>query len=407
MNGATIASQGGLANVSLDWVIQGVGDFNGDGKADILWRNSTSGQVYLWLMNGSTIASQGGVFAVSSDWVIQGVGDFNGDGKSDILWRNSTTGEVYAWLMNGTAITSQGSPFTVSSDWVIKGVGDYNGDGKSDILWRNSGSGQVYLWLMNGISITSQGGLGNISSDWLLVAQVGVTVPGAPTIPQNAIGVSSIQTLSNWIAATDIESGSGGGATGTMTLVSSPSYGAGQALKFVTNFTVSGDERYSVVFGDDTSATNFVWDGRIYLDHSVSSIANLEMDMNQVLANGQTVIYGVQCDGYSGTWDYTINAGTPQIPVDEWVHSNTPCNVQNWSTQTWHHVQVQYSRDDSGNVTYKSVWLDGVQSVINATVPSAFALGWGQVLLTNFEVDGLGASGSSTVYLDDLIVYRW
>jgi hypothetical protein len=139
----------------------------------------------------------------------------------------------------------------------------------------------------------------------------------------------------------------------------------------------------------------------------VSNIANLEMDMNQVLANGQTVIYGVQCDGYSGTWDYTTNAGTPQSPVDQWLHSNAPCNVQNWSTQTWHHVQIQYSRDDSGNVTYQSVWLDGVQSAINATVPSAFALGWGQVLLTNFEVDGSGASGSATVYLDDLTVYRW
>jgi len=30
------------------------------------------------------------------------VGDFNGDGRADILWRNSSTGENYVWLMNGT-----------------------------------------------------------------------------------------------------------------------------------------------------------------------------------------------------------------------------------------------------------------------------------------------------------------
>ena len=93
-----------------DWIIQGIGDFNGDGKADILWRNSTSGQVYVWLMNGTTIASSGSPGTVTSDWVIQGVGDFDGDGKSDILWRNSTSGQVYLWFINGTTSASGAAP---------------------------------------------------------------------------------------------------------------------------------------------------------------------------------------------------------------------------------------------------------------------------------------------------------
>jgi hypothetical protein len=236
------------------------------------------------------------------------------------------------------------------------------------------------------------------------VAQAAITVAGTLTIPTNAISVSGLQTLSNWIAADDV-SGSGT-AQGTMSLVGSPSYG-GQALEFVTQFTNSADERYSVVFGDDPNTMNFVWDGWVYLTRSVKQIANIEMDMNQVMANGQTVIYGFQCDGYSGTWDYSMNAGTPQSPDGQWVHTNARCNVQNWGTQKWHHVQVAYSRDASGNVTYQSVWLDGVQSQVNATVASAYALNWGPVLLTNFEVDGQGSSGSSTVYLDDLTVYRW
>ena len=71
--------------------MQGVGDFDGDGKSDILWRNSTTGQVYLWFMNGTTITSSGSVTYVSSDWVIQGVGDYDGSGRAGILWRNSTT----------------------------------------------------------------------------------------------------------------------------------------------------------------------------------------------------------------------------------------------------------------------------------------------------------------------------
>jgi hypothetical protein len=54
------------------------------------------------------------------------------------------------------------------------------------------------------------------------------------------------------------------------------------------------------------------------------------------------------------------------------------------------------------------VWLDGNQQVINATVPSAFALGWQVgVVQTQFQIDGLGANGSSMVYLDDLTISRW
>ena len=169
MNGTTIASQGevGAVSPSSGWNIVGVGDFNGDGKADILWQNSTSGEVYIWLMSGTTIASQGTPATVSpsSGWSIAGAGDFDGNGTSDILWRNTTSGEVYIWLMNGTTITSQGSPGTVSSVWSIQGVGDYNGDGKADVLWRNT-SGEVYVWEMNGLTIASQGSPGTASSPW-------------------------------------------------------------------------------------------------------------------------------------------------------------------------------------------------------------------------------------------------
>jgi hypothetical protein len=38
---------------------------------------------------------------------VVGTGDYNGDGKSDILWRHATRGEVRVWLMNGAAKVSE------------------------------------------------------------------------------------------------------------------------------------------------------------------------------------------------------------------------------------------------------------------------------------------------------------
>jgi len=182
MNGTSISSQGSPGTVSdLSWHIEQAGDFNGDGKTDILWYNDSTGQTYIWLMNGTTITSQGLPGTVSDlNWHIEQAGDFNGDGKTDILWYNDSTGQTYIWLMNGTAISSLGLPGTVSDlNWGIRQGADFNGDGKTDIfngdgktdiLWRNDSTGQTYVWLMNGTSISSQGSPGTVSDlNWHII----------------------------------------------------------------------------------------------------------------------------------------------------------------------------------------------------------------------------------------------
>lgn len=224
-------------------------------------------------------------------------------------------------------------------------------------------------------------------------------------VPSNAVSVPAVQSLPTWQAVNDTGTGPGS-TTGAMAMLSTPSM-SGSARDFSTTFTNYAGERYYATFGADTQASNFLYDGYLYIAGSSAGIANIEMDVNQVMANGQTVIFGFQCDGWSLTWDYTANQGTPQSPSDVWLHSNQPCNPRTWSVNAWHNVQITYSRDQYGNVTYGSVWLDGVEQDINATVPSAFALGWDPTLLTNFQVDGYGTSGSSNVYLDNLTIYRW
>ncbi len=227
-------------------------------------------------------------------------------------------------------------------------------------------------------------------------------------LPSTAIAVGSIQTLTGWEAAYDTATAGGNNsASGVTNFSGSPSL-SGKSRQFVTTAASYGGERYDVQFGADTSTSNFLYDGWIYLTSSSSAIANLEFDLNQVMSNGQTVIFGFQCDSWTGTWDYTANTGTPQNYNDVWLHSTAPCSVRNWTQNAWHHLQVSYSRDDNGNATYQSLWFDNVEQDLNVTVPDAFALGWSPTLLTNFQVDGeTSVESSSTVYMDNLTVYRW
>lgn len=224
------------------------------------------------------------------------------------------------------------------------------------------------------------------------------------SLPADVLSVSAIQVLSNWIGSTD--TAGSGTTTGWTTIVGSPSL-SGHAREFQITFTNSGSERFDDTFGDDNTSTNFLYDTYVYLNSTSSKIANLEFDLNQTMQNGQTAIFGFQCDGWSSTWDYTANAGSPTNPVDTWVHSHQYCNPRTWSINVWHHVQIGYYRNSSGQVTYQAVWLDGLEMPINATVSSAFALGWSPVLLTNFQIDGYGSSGAANVWMDNLTVYRW
>ncbi|MGB6689197.1 MAG: hypothetical protein WBE76_15285 [Terracidiphilus sp.] len=223
-------------------------------------------------------------------------------------------------------------------------------------------------------------------------------------VPSDAIKISNIEVMSAW--AKEHDDGGPGSSSGSTWVVSSPST-SGSSREFVTDFSGSGDERYSVTYSDDSETKNFFYDVWVYLTSSSNQIGNLEFDTNQVMPNGQTAVFGVQCDGYSSHWAYTVNTGSADSPRPQWVpKSGTYCNPRAWSQYTWHHVQAYYSRDDSGWLTYYSVWLDGVEFKLDAVVYGGMSLGWGPMINTQFQVDGIG-TGHATAYLENLNISRW
>src|SRR5256886_7317221 len=136
MNGTTNTGGSLRTQADLNWQVAGVGDFNGDGRADILWRNSSTGENYVWLMNGTTITGKGSVRTEpDQNWKVAGVGDFNGDGTADILWRYSYTGENYVYLMNGTTITGEGYLTEAELNWQAARPRDLYGTASDDTHW--------------------------------------------------------------------------------------------------------------------------------------------------------------------------------------------------------------------------------------------------------------------------------
>ncbi len=116
-------------------------------------------------MSGAITGNDLGV--ISTAWGFQAAADFNGDGKADILWRN-TNGEV------GLSVSNPDTSFTfqdfrnVTTDWSIQRAADFNGDGQADILWRNN-NGDVVLWSSNPGPVTfTAHDLGIVGPDWHL-----------------------------------------------------------------------------------------------------------------------------------------------------------------------------------------------------------------------------------------------
>ncbi|APV50531.1 hypothetical protein BWI17_13020 [Betaproteobacteria bacterium GR16-43] len=210
MDGVTATATQEIIGAGTGWTVARVADFNGDGKSDLVWQH-TDGRIALYLMNGATTTSTQQILNAGGGWSVTQTPDLDGDGKADLVFQNAD-GTIAAWLMDGLAMKSGGTLIGAGSGWSVIRTGDFDGDGKADLVWQHT-DGRVAIWLMDGLTVKSTQQILNAGTGWTVTHAADFNGDGkSDLLWQNADGSIAVWLMNG----TTMASGSGllGAGTG-------------------------------------------------------------------------------------------------------------------------------------------------------------------------------------------------
>jgi FG-GAP-like repeat len=195
-----------LRTLALQWNIAGAGDFNGDGNADLVWENTSTGQRAIWFLKNGVLSSSIYLPTVGVQWRIAGVGDFNGDGNADLVWQNISTGQRAIWFLKNGVLSSTINLPSVGVQWRIAGAGDFNGDGNADLVWENTSTGQRAVWFLKNGVLASTINLPTIAIQWHIVGVGDFDSDGNPDLvwENTSTGQRAIWFLKNGVLSSTI-----------------------------------------------------------------------------------------------------------------------------------------------------------------------------------------------------------
>jgi hypothetical protein len=137
-----------------------VGDFDGDGKPDVVGATAFS-KLFVWRNVTGTTFSLVTFLPTGANQGLLGIGDVDGDGDDDIVFVETTPAPISAVSRIASLVGNSfivGAPLHPAMSYVNGGVGDWNADGYADFL--RSAATQPITSVTDVMSFGGPGGLG-------------------------------------------------------------------------------------------------------------------------------------------------------------------------------------------------------------------------------------------------------
>jgi RHS repeat-associated protein len=386
------------------WTTQ-LGDFNGDGKADIYMSNNMFGWHVIWLNSGdgsfpnSTWASD----QWNGEYGSYYLGDFNGDGKTDIYIYPCIVGHA-VWLNNGDGtfpLKNPSDPYGANFRWVSGTAGqigvnfdsrileDFNGDGKTDIFLSTTTTGVHNVWLNQGpypdlLSTISNGLGGSTAIEYKPSTQYTNTL-----LPFPVQTVSSITTDDghNIVSST------------TYTYSGGFYHVGDQEFRGFNHVTITGPG------SDSERVVSETWfhqgnDTAVDVNVPTASGGYMKGKPYRTIVSGQGQKYReTTIDYHANLSSFATNSFNPPHQVDNYVCDRGSCGI---------HTKTIYEEEDYdayGNVKVEKFYADANASLPYRKVERSFTSAEANWLvglpLTEDVYDGSGAHLTNTKYYYD------
>ena len=156
-----------LRDVKPAWDVQAVGDLDGDGFGDLVWRFrgqspniDDQGVSYIWFTNGSGVAQVRKRGGAPLTWTLLGAADLNLDGAADMIYI-SPANAMRALMATGARTCANLSAGSIPTGFAALKLADFTGNRRGDVLIRNATSGEVRLIRLNGTGLSLPAFTGN------------------------------------------------------------------------------------------------------------------------------------------------------------------------------------------------------------------------------------------------------